>query len=167
VIKGVFMKTFLAIIFVLIILIAIGFTYAFFGIYNVAASNPKHGITEWFLSSTMDASVKRHSQGIIAPLINNPDMKAAGSGYYSSLCVDCHGGPKVKREIFAAGLNPNPPDLEGAISDWTNPQLFWIVKNGVKMTGMPSFEANFKDNQIWEIVSYLRTLSHSTTESSR
>jgi len=158
------MRTLLAIFFVLIILIAIGFTYSFFGIYNVAASNPRYGITEWFLSSTMDASVKRHSQGIIAPSMDKPEMKAAGNRYYSSLCADCHGGPKVKRETFATGLNPNPPDLEKAVSDWTNPQLFWIVKNGVKMTGMPSFEANFNNNQIWEIVSYLRTLSHSTSE---
>lgn len=159
------MRTLLAIIVCLLILIAIGFSYAYFGIYNVAASNPRHGINEWFLSSTMDASVKRHSQGITAPLIDKPDMIAAGTQYYSSLCVDCHGGPLARREIFAKGLNPNPPDLEKAVSDWTNPQLFWIVKNGVKMTGMPAFGANFNDNQIWEIVSYLRTLSHPTSES--
>ncbi len=56
-------------------------------------------------------------------------------------CVNCHGGPGAQWRKFSEGLNPDPPDLKEIVGDIQPRELFWVVKNGIKMTGMPSFGA--------------------------
>lgn len=62
---------------------------------------------------------------------------------------------------FSEGLNP-PPDLRRVVNDRTPEELFWVIKNGIKMSAMPSFgieEPPVRNNTIWAIVAYLRKLS--------
>jgi mono/diheme cytochrome c family protein len=56
------------------------------------------------------------------------------------------------------GLNPPAPELSEAAGDWTPAELFWIVKNGVKMTGMPSFAPTHSDHELWAVVAFLEKL---------
>jgi hypothetical protein len=64
----------------------------------------------------------------------------------------------VERSAFAKGLNPAAPDLVQAVADWTPSELFWIVQNGVKMSGMPAFSPSYDDSQIWPVVGFLLRL---------
>ena len=52
-------------------------------------------------------------------------------------------------------MEPQPPFLLDATSKWTPAQLFWIAKNGIKMTGMPSWRDSMGDAQIWDVVGFL------------
>jgi hypothetical protein len=52
-------------------------------------------------------------------------------------------------------MEPSPPYLLDATSKWTPEQLFWIVKNGIKMTGMPSWRNSMSDRQIWDVVAFI------------
>ena len=55
-------------------------------------------------------------------------------------------------------MNPEPPDLKDVASS-EPPELFWVIKNGVKMTGMPSFGTiGMDDNEIWSVVAFIRKL---------
>jgi mono/diheme cytochrome c family protein len=74
------------------------------------------------------------------------------------MCGGCHGGPSVERSEIGKGLNPQAPDLADAVPAWSPRQLFWIVKNGLKMTGMPSFGKTHDDNQVWSIVAFIEQL---------
>jgi mono/diheme cytochrome c family protein len=56
------------------------------------------------------------------------------------------------------GLNPGPPDLKEAAGELQPSVLFWIVKNGIKMTGMPAFAPTHNDESIWKIVAFLQHL---------
>ena len=57
---------------------------------------------------------------------------------------------------FSEGLNPGPPDLKDVVGGLEPRELFWVVKNGIKMTGMPSFGAiGVPDEEIWSIVAFL------------
>ena len=55
------------------------------------------------------------------------------------MCRLCHGAPGIPAEVFAQGLYPAPADLlSGSIQqEWKDNQLYWIVENGLKLTGMP------------------------------
>ena len=71
---------------------------------------------------------------------------------------DCHGAPGAKWAKFSEGLHPDPPDLK-EVTDTPPEQLFWVIKNGINMTGMPSFSAaGAKDEDIWAIVAYIKKI---------
>ena len=128
------------------------------GIYNVAASHPHTKLTEWITHETMIHSARRRGAHIEVP----QDLAAAqalrGFCAYETHCVACHGAPAVAREQWAAGMEPSPPYLLDSTSIWTPPQLFWIAKNGIKMTGMPSWRNSLSDGQIWDVVAFLETM---------
>ncbi|HSL80360.1 MAG TPA: cytochrome c, partial [Pseudolabrys sp.] len=74
-------------------------------------------------------------------------------------CANCHGAPGVPWQKYSEGLNPDPPDLKKIVDQQTPAQLFWVVKNGINMTGMPSFQlAGAKDEEIWAIAAFLKKL---------
>jgi len=75
-------------------------------------------------------------------------------------CVHCHGAPGVKWVRFSEGLHPDPPDLKELAGDRTVAQLFWVIKNGINMTGMPSFFlAGAKDEELWSIAAFRQAAS--------
>jgi mono/diheme cytochrome c family protein len=86
-------------------------------------------------------------------------MVQAGARAYSQRgCSCCHGAPGVKSPDFYKGMNPEPPDLKDVASSEPT-ELYWVIKNGVKMTGMPSFSTiGMEDNEIWSVVAFIRKL---------
>ena len=134
--------------------------YAFVksGLFNVAASHPHTKFTEWITHETMIHSARRHAAGIVAPGHLGDRAILAGFCTYETHCVACHGAAAVAREPWVAGMEPSPPYLLDATSTWTPSQLFWIAKNGIKMTGMPSWRDSLSDGQIWEVVGFLETM---------
>jgi hypothetical protein len=68
------------------------------------------------------------------------------------------GAAAVARQQWVAGMEPSPPYLLDSTSKWTPSQLFWIAKNGIKMTGMPSWRDSLSDGQIWDVVAFLEAM---------
>lgn len=134
--------------------------YAFVqsGLFNVAASHPHSTFTEWITHDTMIHSVRHHAAGIAVPAgIGGPQV-VAGFCLYETHCVACHGAAAVARKQWVAGMEPSPPYLLDATSNWTPSQLFWIAKNGIKMTGMPSWRNSLSDAQIWGVVGFIEAM---------
>jgi hypothetical protein len=144
---------------VVFILFAIGgFAFIYFGVFDIAASHPHTNLTLWFIDKTVTQSVKRHSRGIIPPDLSNPVMIRSGSYRFQQMCVQCHGGPGVDRSEAGEGLYPKGPDLANAKQDWAPQELFWITKNGLKMTGMPAWEHTSEDKEIWAMVAFIEQM---------
>jgi len=100
------------------------------------------------------------------PLGNTPDNVSAGEKLYQKdakplACVQCHGSKGQGDGSMAKGMNPKPRDFSctDMMKNIPDGQLFWIIKNGSKGTGMMGFGA-LKDDQIWQLVSYLRKFSN-------
>ena len=100
------------------------------------------------------------------PLGNTPDNVSAGEKLYKKeakplACVQCHGATGKGDGPIAKGLNPVARDFSCAAMMKSIPdgQLFWIIKNGSKGTGMMAFNT-LSDNQIWQIVIYLRKFAN-------
>jgi mono/diheme cytochrome c family protein len=145
----------------LAIVIAVGASVFFFGGYfNVAASEPNPGIVNWALVKVRMASIDRHARLASSVDLDSPEVVRAGARAFSERgCANCHGAPGVKWQKFSEGLNPDPPDLKEIAHEREPAQLFWVVKNGIKMTGMPSFGAiGVDDREIWSIVAFVRKL---------
>ena len=151
----------LALIGALAVIGAIGAAVFFFGgFYSVAGTMEDPAIVHWALVQVRTASIKNYAHDAPPATFNDPATIQAGARKYAEVgCVNCHGGPGVTWAKFSEGLRPDPPDLKDVVNDRTPSQLFWVIKNGINMTGMPSFAlAGAKDEEIWSIAAFLKKL---------
>lgn len=143
------------------IIVVIGAAVFFFGgYYSVAASESDPGVVNWALIKIRMASIARHAETAPSADLDNAQLIQAGARAFATRgCVTCHGGPGAEWQKFSEGMNPDPPDLKEVVPARQPPQLFWVVKNGIRMTAMPSFGAiGVPDDEIWSIVAFLRKL---------
>jgi len=133
---------------------AVGFAYS--GIYDVSAASPHSGLADWFLSRTSDASIERRAGSVEVPDLDNAAMILAGVNDFDSMCTSCHGAPGKNPEAMGQGLNPSPPDLAEEAAELSAAELFWITKNGIKMTGMPAWGVTHDDDAIWPMVAFMK-----------
>ena len=80
-----------------------------------------------------------------------------GAQLYREHCAVCHGLSDESKTAVAKGMYPKPPTLIAARLKWTPSELFWIVKHGIKMSGMPSW-ADHSDDDLWNTVAFLEQL---------
>jgi len=146
------------------VLILIPMLVMAFGGINMGASHGP-GTLETVLASWMvDRSVAVRAPGEQNPHAKDAAVIADGLHHYREMCVQCHGAPGMKTAEFAAGLNPPAPDLADEAQEWTDGQLFWIVKHGIRMTGMPAFGSTHSDDDVWKIVAFVRQLDQLTPD---
>jgi hypothetical protein len=155
------MLRFLAVIGVLAIVVAIAAAVYFFGgFYNVAALVEDPVVVKSALAHIRKASIQRHAKDSPPASFEDPaTIRSGARAFRERGCTNCHGGPGVEWAKFSEGLRPDPPDLKELVNDVTPAQLFWVVKNGIHMTGMPSFGAlEVPDQEIWSIVAFVKKL---------
>jgi mono/diheme cytochrome c family protein len=83
-------------------------------------------------------------------------IQAGAKAFYQRGCTSCHGGPGVEWAKFSEGMHPDPPDLKEVAEE--EPRLiFWVIKHGINMTGMPSFsKIGADDKEIWQITAFVK-----------
>lgn len=131
------------------------------GIYNISARVPHWKMSYLLLEGFREQSVSLHSRGIkVLPNLTDPVLVHKGFPHFHDMCRLCHGAPGYARSEFAEGLYPHPPDLSSdeIKNEITDRELFWIVQNGLKMTGMPAFGDTHTEDQIWSIIAIIREL---------
>jgi mono/diheme cytochrome c family protein len=133
------------------------------GVYNVAATVEDGPLVTWILHTTMEKSVEKRAQNIEVPDITNDEIIFAGLSDYASMCAQCHGEPGKPAGIVTQGLNPTPPDLEHLLEAGTAAEMFWIINNGIRMTGMPAFGKTHQADEIWPVVAFLQSTKNITT----
>jgi mono/diheme cytochrome c family protein len=152
---------FLAVVGALAIVAAVaGAIYFFGGYYSVAAAEPDFAITEWALARIRIASIAHHAHQASPLSLDDPAVVKAGAHAFGQLgCVNCHGAPGVAWAKFSEGMRPYAPDLKEVAGQLEPAALFWIIKNGIRMTGMPSFGLiKTEDKEIWTIVAFIKKL---------
>lgn len=141
----------------LLLILLIAAVVALGGFYPVAASKSDPPGVGWVLEETMEHGVKASAKGLNAPKLSQADVLEGGS-HFKGMCQACHGGPGAEPEEFAAGMNPKPPNLAEAGQEWTVPEIFWIAKNGIRMSAMPAFGKTDEDDELWKIAAFVKQL---------
>ena len=135
--------------------------YIWLGCYNIAATVPHWKVTHLFLEEVRERSISAHGRGIIVPPLKEPKFMDMGFKNYHAMCRLCHGAPGYSQTEIAKGFYPPPPDLtkeESAVRDRNGAELYWVIKNGIKMTGMPAFGPTHSEDELWGVVSFLKKL---------
>ena len=90
------------------------------------------------------------------------DLQASleqGETLYGTDCAMCHGSDGHTLTDNGRWMYPRASDLTSpSVQQYSDPELFWIVKNGIRFSGMPGFGKVESDEHIWDLVRYLRTL---------
>jgi mono/diheme cytochrome c family protein len=133
---------------------------AFGGYFNVSAMWEDPGPVAAALINVRSASIARHATDTPTVKLDDSAVIQAGAKAFAAQgCVMCHGGPGAPWAKFSEGLNPGPPDLKEVAPHLSAAEVFWVVKNGIRMTGMPSFAAaGVKDDDLWRIAAFVKAL---------
>jgi mono/diheme cytochrome c family protein len=134
------------------------------GLYNIAADVPHTQPVYWLFETTRERSVAARARDIVVPNdLDNANRISKGASEYAEMCSGCHLAPGMKRTEISQGLYPRAPELRHG-TDLTPAEQFWIVKHGVKMTGMPAWGITHDDELLWDVVAFVRKLPELTPE---
>lgn len=124
------------------------------GTYDIGQDSPHWGVTRSVIATFRDHSTEHHAQGIQVPNLDDPKMIAAGAQHYAENCAMCHLAPGMPDSEIRHGLYPKPPNLTRFAPDPA--EAFWIIKHGIKFTGMPAWGPTHSDAMIWDMVAFLQ-----------
>ena len=150
------MKTFITVIITLASLALLTLLFIFSGIFNPGALKPHRHFTLWAINTTKDISIEKRAKKISVPYLDDTTMIQTGFSHYNEMCVVCHSAPGMEESEIAKGLYPHAPHIYRYASKMDPKEIFWVVKNGIKMTGMPAFGPTHDDQKIWAITSFIK-----------
>jgi mono/diheme cytochrome c family protein len=129
------------------------------GWYDISATDQHLAPTYRLIDIAMRRSVKLRAGKIEVPDLSDPARIRAGAFLYRTHCQQCHGAPGVAPEPFALGMTPVPVPLVHTARAWTPAEMFWVVKEGIKMTGMPAWKYRLSDEDMWSVVAFLPAMA--------
>lgn len=141
----------------LALLIVAAALYAFSGLYDVAADTPHLVATNSLITVIRERSIESRLDHVKVPPLGGAQMIADGAADYDAMCTGCHLAPGMAENEMRPGMNPNPPVL-WRMKDGDPREQFWVIKHGIKMTGMPAWGVTHSDNEIWNMVAFLQKL---------
>jgi mono/diheme cytochrome c family protein len=137
-------------------LVIVGFVWS--GIYDAGADSIHSRPVYSMLQTLRERSITAHA-GKLQPPANLNDMALIrqGAGNYDAMCTGCHLGPGIEPTELSRGLYPAPPNLSKA-GEFVPSHHFWVIKHGIKASGMPAWGKSMGDEYIWGIVAFLQQL---------
>lgn len=136
----------------------VGAGVVYFGVINVGADEPHSDPVYALLSTARDRSIEVRSRDIEVPDLSDVALIRAGAGNYNSMCIGCHLAPGIAGTELSNSLYPAPPNLSKLGVDGNPAAAFWIIKHGIKSTGMPAWGKSMADPYIWGMVAFLQQL---------
>jgi mono/diheme cytochrome c family protein len=128
------------------------------GVMNVSAVGRPGKLERYFLGGIADRSVETHATPMQVDA-KDPTLLDTGLRAYNELCVVCHSAPGLADGAIARGLNPPAPHLwSRGTQHMSDGELYWVIQNGIRMTGMPAFGPSQSDAELRSLVAFVRQL---------
>ncbi len=126
------------------------------GLYNIGADDPHFRTTHTILETLRDRSIEARASKLEIPDLSDPAKINQGAGNYNAMCTSCHLSPGMAETELSKGLYPAPPNLTKMM---VKPEhAFWIIKHGIKASGMPAWGKSIDDAYIWNMAAFLQKL---------
>ncbi len=138
----------------------VGFLFIWFGLFNISAKDKHWDITTELLKLVRERSIEVRAENIQVPDLSNPEMIANGAKNFDAMCSQCHLAPGMEPTELNLGLYPQPPVFYNEKhEDHGAANTFWVIANGLKMTGMPAWGDFHTDEQLWEMVAFINQIN--------
>ena len=148
----------------------------------IAASVLHGGLSAKATPTRLEAFVARNARHLAIPryarlaqnpLLDAPEVQREARLHFADHCAICHGNDGSGDTLIGGGLYPKPPDLrKPATQELSDGEMFWIIENGVRFTGMPAFSTNGNHDHAsgnhgggqdsWKLVHFIRHLPYLT-----
>jgi mono/diheme cytochrome c family protein len=112
-------------------------------------------------NAAKDVTIPLEAGKMTNPLPDTAEVVSQGQEVFLGSCAQCH-GPEARGDT-TVGRNMAPPamDLTSAhVQHWNDAELFWIIQNGVRLTGMPSWKSSISADDTWKLTRYIHSLPH-------
>lgn len=150
------MRNFLAgVLFTVLLLLVCGLAYLRLGFEEVRADIPPSRWEKALMFSSVHASVRRRAPEIPNPVPATDENLIAGGKVYLDGCAGCHGTPG-KPDTSSDSLYPPIPQLLETGTTYTEAQIFWIAKHGIRLSGMFANGKWDSDEKLWAVAAYLK-----------
>jgi mono/diheme cytochrome c family protein len=128
------------------------------GLYDVGADVPHSELVARLIGAVRTRSVAVRAEDVVRPAdLGDPKRIAAGAGLYAEMCSGCHLAPGMEPSEISRGLYPRAPALTTP-TGLTPEQEFWVIKHGIKMSGMAAWGVTHSDKLIWDMVAFIDKL---------
>ena len=99
------------------------------------------------------------------PTPANDHTLAEGQRVYVAHCALCHSNDGHSQNPLGQAMNPPAMDLTSPhVQSWKDPELYWIISNGIRLTGMPGWQTQLSSEQIWQVTRYIHALPQMTPQ---
>jgi mono/diheme cytochrome c family protein len=130
----------------------------FGGVYDVAAIHQHTRPVYATLALALERSVEVRAAGIDPPALDDPALVERGFRIYRDQCVPCHGAPGVPPADLGKGMLPLPANLAQTAREQSPKFIYWVVANGIRMTGMPAWQFRLDERDLWAVVAFVERL---------
>jgi thiosulfate dehydrogenase len=139
-----------------IVLPVIGFLYLRFGYVPVAVNGPVIPFEELLSGIAVQARIAREAPAKAAIPASDENL-LAGAKIYREHCAECHGLPGGTASVISKGMYPSPPQFFEQKVMGNDPvgQNYWIVANGIRLTGMPAYRQSLDVGELWQVSQFL------------
>ena len=138
-------------------LLAAAAAFIWSGVYDIAADAPHTRPVHSLLQSLRERSIAARTADLVVPSdLSDPARIRQGAGNYNAMCMGCHLAPGMAETELSRGLYPAPPNLSRTRVD--APAAFWVIKHGIKASGMPAWGRSMDDGYIWNMAAFLQEL---------
>ena len=144
---------FLGFIFAVLILAAGGFAYLWLGLADVRSDEPSSQLENYLVSTAVHASIRRNAPELRSPVPPTDVNLITGGRMNMEQCARCHGAPGAEQN------SPSAPSLHALGTDYTESQIFWVAKHGLRWTNMPADTQNDSDEELWALAGYIKRMN--------
>ena len=159
------LKAFALLVAIVIVVTVVAFIWI--GSRGISAK-AQPGRVETAVARTMRGlAIPRSARDLANPTAKSPEIIAEGMEHYADHCAACHANDGSGETEIGLGLYPKPPDMrKDATQSLTDGELFYIIENGVRLTGMPAWSTGTEEGKMatWHLVHFIRELPRLTPD---
>jgi mono/diheme cytochrome c family protein len=131
------------------------------------ANKKPSGVEATLANMAKDVVIPIEAETKKNPFVSNDQTLKEGRDLYVQSCAICHGTDGHSRTNLGRGMYPPAMDLTSPhVQHWNDAEMFWIIQNGVRLTGMPSWKSSLSESDTWKIVRFIHDLPRADTQAS-
>ncbi len=141
-----------------LVLAAVGaYLFIALGLMPANADGKPPAIEKWAARKSLHVTLNREMPKGEPPIPADEENLLAGVRLYKANCLMCHGASDGEASNVAAGLYQKPPQFGfHDVTDDPEGRTFWVIKHGLRMTGMPAYSPSLQDTEVWQIALFLK-----------
>jgi thiosulfate dehydrogenase len=153
----------LGIMMMIFVELAGGYLFVIKGWMPANADGAPPALEKWMARTSLRATLQREAPQTANPVALTDKNLISGIKLYAVNCAICHGAVDGNASNIAAGLYQHAPQLAmHGVTDDPDGNIYWKIKHGIRLTGMPAFSDTLNESQIWQLVLFLKNMDSLT-----